>query len=190
MSKPWKPAKQTVELRPSRIRREPVRPEKKVEPPSREREILGGVTGVLLVAFALTAIIVGISVITYSNYSATGTRSRQFGHCYNDSGPNCVVDGDTIYVAGERVEIAGMDVPQIQAARCPDERSRGIEAAVRLVTVLNRGRVKVAPAVPEGEVQGPRAVEVGGKDVATAMIKSGVARRIGDKPANWCSPRA
>ena len=62
MSKHWKPAKKAVELgppvRPSRIRRDPVRLEKKVEAISEEREIAGGVVGVLAVAAALAALIV------------------------------------------------------------------------------------------------------------------------------------
>ena len=69
MSKQWKPGKKTVALeaavRPSRIRRDPVPAQKKVEPVSREREILGGVAGVLLFAAAICAVIIGIAATVY-----------------------------------------------------------------------------------------------------------------------------
>ncbi len=70
MSKHWKPGKKTVELRPvarpSRIRREPVRPEQelgllgKVDWHSREWEIRLSVAGVIFFALAITALVIDI----------------------------------------------------------------------------------------------------------------------------------
>ena len=49
----------------SKIRREPPpEPRKKIEPPSRERDILTGVTGVTLFAIAIAIITIGVSDAT------------------------------------------------------------------------------------------------------------------------------
>jgi micrococcal nuclease len=189
MSKPWKPGRKTVELqpgaRPSRIRRDPVRLLDKVEPPtppSPEREIWVGIAGVVLFAAACAALTVGISEITSHGKADAADSAPQFGHCYNHPGPNCVLDGDTIYVGGQRLEIAGMDAPEIRGARCREEASRGVEAAVRLLALLNSGKVSVA-----GTGQLPRKVEVGGRDVGAAMIEAGVARKSGGTSPDWCA---
>jgi micrococcal nuclease len=192
MSKHWKPGKKTVELRPvarpSRIRRDPVRiEEKKVQERSEEREIWGGVAGVLLMAAAVVAVIVGISIATFSRYDpAAEAKSERFGQCNNADGPNCVLDGDTIYVGGQKVQIAGIAAPQIQGAQCDTERSRGIDAAVRLADLLNSGKVTVSPAFRDEYGRGVRSVQVKGRDVAERMINIGLARRyFGERPG-WC----
>ena len=68
MSKQWKPGKKTVELAPSRIRRDPVRSEKPGDwkhywDPA-EWETWMVVVGVVLFALAITALSIGISEVT------------------------------------------------------------------------------------------------------------------------------
>jgi len=198
VSKHWKPDRQGATLRPSRIRRDPVPVsrirrspppvEKKIEPPSEEREIWGGVAGVLLICAAITAATVGVSAATiFRENPATAAQAAKFGQCYNAVGPNCVYDGDTIHFAGERIEIAGIEAPRIDGAGCSNERARGIEAAVRLADILNRGKVATAGEVREPDGSTRTKVEVGGFDVGVAMINAGVARDSGDGPGNWCA---
>ncbi|HEU5481714.1 MAG TPA: hypothetical protein VFU80_01300 [Sphingomicrobium sp.] len=67
MSKQWKPRKETVELRPSRIRRDPVRvPESdgvdKVQWRTPEWEIKLAIIGIVAFAVAIDVIIVAISI--------------------------------------------------------------------------------------------------------------------------------
>jgi micrococcal nuclease len=191
VSKHWKPRRQPVALRPSRIRREPVRLEPqldpvKVEARAREREMWGGVAGVLLFAAALMVLAVGISAFTLFRDDAAATaRARLFGQCYN-TGPNCVLDGDTIYVRGEKVDIAGVQAPAIEAARCPDERSRGIDAAVRLADLLNRGKISVGPAFRDPFGRAVRKVQVDGEDVGRTMIAAGLAHEYDATSPGWC----
>jgi hypothetical protein len=63
MSKPWTPKRQTVELQPSRIRRDPpgVQAKKAVAAYPTEREIWTVAIGVVLFAVAITLIAVGFS---------------------------------------------------------------------------------------------------------------------------------
>ena len=180
---------QPVAVRPSRIRRDPPLVQKqkldKVAV-SEEREIWSGVAGILLFAAVLAVGTVGISAATIFRSSAPSAPAPRFGQCYNAGGSDCVVDGDTIYLDGEKVEIAGMTVARIQGASCSDERSRGINAALQLATLLNKGNVTLGGTArdPDGELR--QTVEVGGEDVSTAMISSGAARRPGGD-RDWCS---
>lgn len=65
MSKQWKPKKDTVELRPSRIRREPVRADKplglglgwKVQWDSREWEIRLAIAGIIFFTLGINAVV-------------------------------------------------------------------------------------------------------------------------------------
>lgn len=193
MSKPWTPPRHTAKLRKSRIRREPVRlssdprKERKVEAISLERQLWGGVTGILLIAGALVALAVGISIATFSNYdaAAAAAEAARFGQCYNSAGPNCVLDGDTIYVEREKVRIAELEVPKIQGAQCPDERSRGIDAALRVAELLNSGKVTLSAPIQTSSGT-LRKVFVNGDDVAPTMIASGLARPSGGDEPGWC----
>ena len=197
MSKLWNPRKQTVALdggaapRVSRIRREPVRKLTEVDiakadASKREREMWGGVTGVVLFAVALAMIIVGTAVATvfYGNLDAEA-EARHFGQCYNAFGPNCVIDASTIRAGGETVRIAGIDAPSIQDAQCEAERSRGIDAAVRLANLLNSGKVTVGPASLDRTGRDVRSVDVGGRDAGEAMIAMRLGHRD-DSGAGWC----
>lgn len=185
MTKAFKPGRQAVELRPSRIRRDPVRIDTKVKPESPEREVRTVVIGVVLFGAAIAAAIVGISDVTNGN-AREPVRSGQFGHCYNQAGADCVVDGDTIYLAGARVEIAGLDAPRIQGARCERERDRGIEAAGRLLELLNSGQVSVAGGETGADGQLLSKIAVDGRDIGAAMVSAGVAREEGGGQSGWC----
>ena len=156
MSKHWKPGKKTVALnpapRPSRIRREPVqlnpnvpaaRPQRPIN--YREIELYGGIVGILVFAALIAAMVIGLAVFTvFRDDPEAEARAMQFSQCYNAQGPNCVLDGDTIYVGGERVEIAGIEAPGITDARCDKEHDRGVEAATQLALLLNSGPVTVS----------------------------------------------
>lgn len=183
--------------RPSRIRRDPVRLEierpltkaelEKAEARARGLEIWGGVAGVVLFGFGIAALVVAIGTVTiFYERSGTPVPSNRFDQCYTANGPNCVADGKTIRVWGQKVTIAGIDVPDIQGARCPEERIRGIGAAVRLAALLNGGKVTVGGAFHDDYGREVRKVKVDGDDVGNAMIDAGVAREYDGTKQDWC----
>lgn len=187
MTKPFTPPVAKPAVRRS-IRREPVRLEKKVEPRSDEVETLMGMAGVLSIAAAMVALIVGIAWITYSRFDpAAAAEAKRFAQCYNWNGPNCVIDGDTIQVNHEVVEIAGLEAPRINGSSCEAERTRGIAAAVRLADLLNSGAVSVsAPTRDPSSGREVRSVQVKGEDVRFAMLEAELARQPGTISRKWC----
>jgi endonuclease YncB( thermonuclease family) len=194
VSKHWNPSRATVAVKPSRIRRDPVRlsgePEavaqRKLEPPSREEELWTGIAGILLFAAALTIVILGIAAASWFNQDpAAEAEARRFGQCYNAFGPNCVFDGGTARIAGETVAIAGLQAPRISGAACDKERDSGIEAAVKLAGLLNSGQISVGRPFRDQTGRVVRTVMVGEKDVGTAMVRAGMAQKVG-KPPSFC----
>ena len=177
-----------VAVRPSRIRRDPLPVQKKLDKVeiSEEREIWGGVAGILLFAAVLAVGTVGISAATLFHTRSPSAPPPRFGQCYNSGVADCVLDGDTIYLGGEKVEIAGMATAKIQDASCDHERIRGIDAALQLATLLNKGNVTLGGAVRDSDGQLRQRVEVDGQDVSAAMINSGAARAA-DGDRNWCA---
>ena len=193
--KHWKPAKKTVELdapaRPSRIRRDPP---PLVDPAEAERKAWLSaqwdrrlaIAGVVLFAVAITVIIIGFAAMLGDwDDGGAAARAQRFAGCGNEAGSNCVVDGDTIWTGGQRVDIAGLQVPAVGAARCPEEQRRGAEATERLIEILNSGKVNLGAPVRGEDGLWRRRVLVGNRDVALAMIAAHVARPA-DGSRNWC----
>lgn len=188
-----KPVALKPAARPSRIRRDPVvridakaAAEAAIE--SEKREIWGGVAGVIVTAAGVVAAIVAISLVTiFRSDPDAAAKAAQFGQCYNADGGNCVADGETIYIGGQKIVVAGLEAPKIDNAACPQERDRGIDSALQLADLLNHGKVTVGGTVrgPDGQLR--RTVEVNGQDVGRAMIDAGAARDPALGSADWCS---
>lgn len=181
------------------IRREPLRREpvrlmteaelRKAEARARDREMWSGVAGIVLFGLAIGAAAIGIGVATFFQYDPkAAAKAGQFEQCYATDGGNCVVDGDTIYVGGEKVQIAGIEAPLIQGAKCEAERTRGIDATMRLPEVLNGGNVTVSRPFRELSGRVVRKVMVDGEDVGETMISNGLARKAGSFEPDWCAP--
>jgi endonuclease YncB( thermonuclease family) len=193
VSKHWTPPSHTAALKRSRIRRDPVRlvsdipSKRKVIRRTDGEETWFGIAGVMLFTAVIAVAIVGVAWATLlKDDPAAAAAEARFGQCYN-GGPNCVIDGDTIYVGGRKVEIAGLVAPQIQGASCDAERDGGINASVKLMNLLNSGNVSVSPAFTDELGRPVRTVSVKGKDVARTMIKAGVAKKVNpEKPPSWC----
>jgi len=180
-------------LKASRIRRDPVRlvsdipSKRRVVRRTDEQETWYGVAGVMLFAAVIVAAVVGIAWTTiFKDDPAAAAAEAKFGQCYN-GGPNCVVDGGTIFVGGTRVAIAGLVAPKIQDASCDAERDGGISASVALIALLNSGPVSVGPTFTDELGRPVQTVSVAGKDVARTMIKAGAVKKVNpEKPPRFC----
>jgi micrococcal nuclease len=114
--------------------------------------------------------------------------SASFDYCKWGGGTNCVVDGDTFYLNGEKVRIAGIDAPETHDYRCESELALGNQATEKLHALLNSGAVTMTSIDRNRDVYGRllRNVAVNGEDVGEAMIASGVAREYGSGRQTWC----
>ena len=75
-----------------------------------------------------------------------GRPAIRFTMCHSGGGTNCVVDGDTFRMSGEKIRIADIDTPETHPARCAREAELGKAATHRLHALLNSGTVSLVAA--------------------------------------------
>jgi hypothetical protein len=122
-----------------------------------------------------------------SSGRTSGVRAN-FGFCHTGGGTNCVVDGDTFWIGGRKVRIAGIDAPETHPPRCAAEARLGTEATAMLRSLLNSGAVTMTGIDRDRDGYGRllRNVAVDGQDVGEAMISAGRAREYGSGRRSWC----
>lgn len=155
--------------------------------------------GVVLTAAACAGIAVGLSLASapgdFAQERASTSSGRtevvaavRFDFCHSGGGSNCVVDGDTFYLAGDKVRIAGIDAPETRPPRCAHEAQLGEAATEKLRALLNSGAVTMSSIDRDRDNYGRllRNVQVDGADVGAAMIGAGVAREYEGGRRPWC----
>lgn len=112
-----------------------------------------------------------------------------FHHCKWGGGTNCVVDGDTIYLEGQKIRIAGIDAPETHDYGCSEELALGERAAERLQQLLNGGAITLTSIDRDEDVYGRklRDVAVNGSNVGDTLINEGLARPYGGGRRSWCA---
>lgn len=109
-----------------------------------------------------------------------GGKPETFAFCGRSGLNNCVADGNTFWLKGVKMNLAGIDVPQTDQARCLEERQRGFAAKVRLRDMLNAGGFQVASA------GGASTLSRSGVSFADQLIREGLARPAGARNQSWC----
>ena len=111
-----------------------------------------------------------------------------FGFCHSGGGTNCVVDGDTIWLGGQRIRVADIDAPETHEPRCAEEQELGNRATLRLRQLLNGGAVSVQAIDRDEDRYGRklRVVLVDGRSVGDTLVGEGLARSYGSGRRPWC----
>ena len=116
-----------------------------------------------------------------------GARTR-FSLCFAGGGYNCVVDGDTIWLQGQKIRIADIDAPETHDPRCSSERALGDRATLRLQELLNKGTVTIESVDRNRDRYGRllRIVLVYGESVGDVLVREGLARPYAGHRRPWC----
>ncbi|NCP11238.1 MAG: thermonuclease family protein [Sphingomonadales bacterium] len=114
--------------------------------------------------------------------------AARFGLCHTGGGTNCVVDGDTFWLAGEKYRFAGIDTPETHPARCADEQARGDAATLRLQALLNAGAFSLVSIDRDTDRYGRKLRDVtrGGVSLGDVLIAEGLARPYAGGRRSWC----
>ncbi|MBR0555888.1 thermonuclease family protein [Ciceribacter sp. L1K23] len=118
------------------------------------------------------------------------TASAQFTLCGGSRRVNCVVDGDTFWLNGEKIRIADIDTPELSPPRCETERQLGEAAKRELLAQLNAGGfqlTKVGARDTDRYGRKLRTVIRDGHSVGDVLIEKGLARRWDGARRGWCA---
>lgn len=121
--------------------------------------------------------------------SSQGLTSTHFSLCHTGGGIDCVVDGDTFWLSGQRIRIADIDTPETHPSRCEAEARVGKAATLRLQALLNAGPITLIPIDRDTDRYGRklRIVERDGGSLGGVLVGEGLARwYAGGRRAEWC----
>jgi endonuclease YncB( thermonuclease family) len=116
-----------------------------------------------------------------------GEKSGAFAFCGRSGLNNCVADGNTFWMKGVKMQLAGIEVPQIDRARCMEERQRGFIAKVRLRDLLNAGAFDVVSSgAAGGQAMERKRLSRSGVSFADQLVREGLAHPASAKNQSWC----
>jgi len=162
----------------------------RLQPAGRSRIGIGTWATVAAIFAGVWALQFGVPAVPFNNllHPPSAPVRASFSFCYRGGGTNCVVDGDTFYIDGDKVRIADIDAPETHPPRCAYEAQLGNEATDKLHALLNSGAVTMTSIDRNRDVYGRllRNVQVNGADVGEAMVSAGVAREWVGHRDPWC----
>ena len=120
--------------------------------------------------------------------SAGDIAHARFSRCSGSVRVNCVVDGDTFWMDGEKIRIADLNAPEVSSPKCASEARLGARATDALIVQLNAGPFTLETIDREEDRYGRklRRVTRGGESVGDEMVGAGVARWYGEGARGWC----
>lgn len=128
------------------------------------------------------------SVPEPSSLMSLATFTSTYSKCTLGS-RTCVIDGDTIKIAGETIRMLDIDAPETRNAQCAAELERGNRATRRLIEILNSGQVSV---VKRGSRdvdrygRSLRIVMINGRSAGDILVSEGLARKWSGQRRPWC----
>lgn len=124
----------------------------------------------------------------YGDDAASTPVRASFGLCHSGGGTSCVVDGDTLWIAGVNVRIADIDAPETHEPRCAAEQALGDRATRRLHQLVNGGAVTLGGIGRDADRYGRklRTVAVDGVSVGDVLVGEGLARPYAGGRRPWC----
>jgi micrococcal nuclease len=152
----------------------------------------GKAIGIVLGGGVLAGLAAGALTAGRGPAAARGITTAQiaasFSLCFTGGGTNCVVDGDTFWIGGEKVRIADIDAPETHPPRCDHEAELGERATLRLQQLLNAGPVTLTATDRDTDRYGRllRVVERGGQSLGDRLVDEGLARRWTGRRLPWC----
>jgi micrococcal nuclease len=115
------------------------------------------------------------------------SNARTMEFCSGPKRVNCVVDGDTFWLNGEKIRIADIDAPEMGGA-CLEERQKSAASAARLAELLSSGVIELQRQGKDFHKRTLAIVLVGGQNVGSVLIAEDLARPWKGKRENWCAP--
>lgn len=144
----------------------------------------------------LAGVLIGLAAAQYGGDTVlpataveAGGAAVSFSLCDRGRRTNCVVDGDTFYLDGEKIRIADIDTPETHPPRCAEEAELGERATLRLRALLNEGGFTLGTIDRDEDRYGRklRTVMRGGESLGDVLVDEGLARPYAGGRRSWCA---
>ena len=102
---------------------------------------------------------------------------------------NCVVDGDTIWIGGDKIRIADIDTPEISEPKCRSELALGNKATARLIELINAGPFELKGWPGRDKDRYGRKLRIltrDGRSLGDILVSEGLARTWSGRREPWC----
>lgn len=101
----------------------------------------------------------------------------------------CVVDGDTLWMEGQKYRLAGYDTPEPYTNICGGQREVALahRATARFIQLLNTTEIKIYSAGGRGRYgRDLITITSNGRDIGDILVSEGLARHWPDGREFWC----
>ena len=149
-----------------------------------------GIIKLMLVAMIAVcpAVQTQVSDKAYANESRSQV-DEHFQMCARSSHKACVVDGDTIWLHGQKIRIADIDTPEVSEPRCSTELALGNRATDRMLELINEGPFELRGWPRRDTDRYGRKLRVVvrvGRSLGVILVSEGLARTWCGRREPWC----
>lgn len=117
----------------------------------------------------------------------TGTSQPTLTLCPAGARDNCVHDGDTFWLNGEKIRVLDIDTPELNG-KCASERMLAGRARDRLLELLNAGHFDLVAQGRDKDRNGRllRKVTRDGQSLGDQLVSEDLARTWSGRREPWC----
>lgn len=110
------------------------------------------------------------------------------GNQRNTPTKTCFVDGDTLWLQGEKIRLKDFDTPEPQTSICGGaaEIALAKKASAKLIQLLNNNQWTIERFGRDRNGRTLATIRIGGTDVGDILISERLARRWPDGDEWWC----
>ncbi len=139
-------------------------------------------------AISATVLLGAISAVPHVEAAQSGQFAR-FQKCASGARYNCVVDGDTLWISGQKVRVADIDAPEISTPKCASELALGNKATDRLIELVSEGPFQLQAWPGRDTDRYGRELRVlvrDGRSLGDRLVSEGLARTWSGRREPWC----
>lgn len=107
----------------------------------------------------------------------------------NTADKTCIVDGDTLWLNGEKIRLEGFDTPEPQTSICGGDQEKALaaQASARLQELLNDNEWTIERDGMDRNERTLATIRIGGRDVGEWLVEERLARWWPDGEEWWCA---
>lgn len=114
--------------------------------------------------------------------------ATRFPICGAGARIDCVVDGDTLWLAGIKIRVADINTPEVSSPQCAAERRLGQRATLRLQALLEAGPFELRADGRDEDRYGRklRILVRNGRSLGDVLVAEGLAHPWTGRRESWC----